>query len=294
MGGKRTTFGGIALPLALIAPQLFITIVFFVLPAAQSLWGSTLVEDAFGTRSEFKGLANFQRLFADETYLQSALTTLVFSVAVALGALIPALALAVLADSVTRGRAFYRTMLVWPYALAPAVAGVIWWFIFHPSIGIGAKAITAMGVEWNPARFGSQALILVILAAAWKQVAYSFLFFLAGLQSIPKSLIEAATLDGAGAMRRLVSIILPLLMPTTFFLIVVNMIYAFFDTFGVIHALTNGGPGQSTSILVFRVYRDGFEGQDRGISAAQSVVLLVVVGILTLLQFRYIERKITY
>ena len=294
MNTKRTTFPGSWLPALLLLPQLAITGVFFFMPAAQAVWSSVLREDAFGTRKEFIGLANFSRLFADPTYLTSAGTTLVFSLAVALSALSLALALAVVTDSLTRGQTIYRTLLVWPYALAPAVAGVLWLFIFHPTVGVGAKAINAFGIRWNPNLNGTHALILVITAAAWKQISYNFLFFLAGLQAIPKSLIEAAALDGAGAFTRFRHIILPLLMPTTFFLIVVNMIYAFFDTFGVIHATTGGGPGQATSILVLRVYRDGFEGLDLGLSAAQSVVLLFVVGALTIIQFRTIERRVTY
>ena len=253
-----------------------------------------LREDAFGTRSQFVGLANFTRLFADETYLASAGVTLVFSLAVGIASLALGLLFAALAEQVTTARTLYRTLLVWPYAMAPAVAAVLWFFIFHPTVGIGAGVLKAMGVAWNPQLNGTHALILTILAATWKQVSYNFLFFLAGMQSIPKSLIEAAALDGARSGARFRRIILPLLMPTTFFLLVVNMLYAFIDTFGIIHATTGGGPGQATSTLVFRVYRDGFEGLDLGISAAQSVVLLVVIGALTIFQFRFIERRVEY
>jgi sn-glycerol 3-phosphate transport system permease protein len=294
MIGKRTTFAGLTLPILLLLPQLAVTFVFFLLPTGQAVISSLLLEDAFGTRRQFVGLANFKRLFGDPTYLASIGTTLVFSLAVVALALGLGLLLAVLTETIVRGRTAYRTLLVWPYAVAPAVAGVLWWFMLHPTIGIAARGLHALGIAWDPILNGRHALILVIAAAAWKQVAYNYLFYLAGLQSIPKSLVEAAALDGAGAGRRFRHLILPLLMPTTFFLIVVNMIYAFCDTFGVVHATTGGGPGQATSILVFRVYRDGFEGLDLGGSAAQSVVLLAVVGLFTVLQFRYLDRRVTY
>jgi sn-glycerol 3-phosphate transport system permease protein len=260
----------------------------------QAIWSSVLREDAFGTKTQFVGLANFTRLFSDETYLASAGVTLVFSLTVGLLSLALGLLFAALADQVTRGRTLYRTLLVWPYALAPAVAAVLWFFMFNPTVGLGSGVLRSMGVDWNPQLNGRHALILTILAATWKQVSYNFLFFLAGLQAIPKSLIEAAAIDGARAFARFRRVILPLLMPTTFFLLVVNMLYAFIDTFGIIHATTGGGPGQATSTLVFRVYRDGFEGLDLGLSAAQSVVLLLVIGTLTLIQFRYIERRVEY
>jgi sn-glycerol 3-phosphate transport system permease protein len=291
---KRTTFSSLWLPALLLAPQLAITAVFFLWPAVQAIWSSVLREDAFGTKTQFVGLANFTRLFSDETYLASAGVTLVFSLTVGLLSLALGLLFAALADQVTRGRTLYRTLLVWPYALAPAVAAVLWFFMFNPTVGLGSGVLRSMGVDWNPQLNGRHALILTILAATWKQVSYNFLFFLAGLQAIPKSLIEAAAIDGARAFARFRRVILPLLMPTTFFLLVVNMLYAFIDTFGIIHATTGGGPGQATSTLVFRVYRDGFEGLDLGLSAAQSVVLLLVIGTLTLIQFRYIERRVEY
>jgi sn-glycerol 3-phosphate transport system permease protein len=294
MRTKRTTFRGATLPALLLVPQLAITAAFFLWPAVQAIWSAVLREDAFGTKVQFVGLGNFQRLFADTTYVDSAIVTAVFSIAVAALALTFGLLLAAVADNVVRGRTLYRTLLVWPYALAPAVAAVLWFFIFHPTVGMGARAIQAFGVDWNPKLVGSHALILTILAAAWKQISYNFLFFLAGLQAIPRSLMEAAALDGAGGILCFRRIVLPLLMPTTFFLLVVNMIYAFIDTFGIIHATTGGGPGQATSTLVFRVYRDGFEGLDLGLSAAQSVVMLLVIGTLTLIQFRYIERRVEY
>lgn len=294
MRAKRTTFKTFWVPALLLAPQLVITFVFFVWPSLQAIWSSVLREDAFGTRAQFVGLANFNRLFSDPTYLASAWVTVVFSLTVGFLALAIGLGLAALTDAVSRGRAAYRLLLVWPYALAPAVAAVLWFFIFHPTVGVGSGLLRAMGIEWNPQLNGTHALMLCILSATWKQVSYNFLFFLAGLQAIPKSLIEAAALDGAGGIMRFRSIVFPLLMPTTFFLLVVNMLYAFIDTFGIIHATTGGGPGQATSTLVFRVYRDGFEGLDLGLSAAQSVILLLVIGTLTVVQFRYIERRVEY
>ena len=294
MRAKRTTFKTTLVPALLLAPQLLITFVFFVWPAAQAIWQSVLREDAFGTKSQFVGFANFTRLFADETYLASAGVTVFFSLAVGILSLALGLLFASLTDHVARGKAAYRLLLVWPYALAPAVAAVLWFFIFNPTVGVGSGVLRAMGIAWNPQLNGTHALWLCIISATWKQVSYNFLFFLAGLQAIPKSLIEASALEGAGGLLRFRWIVFPLLMPTTFFLLVVNMLYAFIDTFGIIHATTGGGPGQATSTLVFRVYRDGFEGLDLGISAAQSVVLLIVIGTLTVLQFRYIERKVEY
>lgn len=294
MRAKRTTFKTTLVPALLLAPQLLITFVFFVWPAAQAIWQSVLREDAFGTKTQFVGMANFTRLFADDTYLASAGVTVFFSLAVGIFSLTLGLLFASLTDHVARGKAAYRMLLVWPYALAPAVAAVLWFFIFNPTVGVGSGVLRAMGIAWNPQLNGTHALWLCIISATWKQVSYNFLFFLAGLQAIPKSLIEASALEGAGGVLRFRWIVFPLLMPTTFFLLVVNMLYAFIDTFGIIHATTGGGPGQATSTLVFRVYRDGFEGLDLGISAAQSVVLLIVIGTLTVLQFRYIERKVEY
>ena len=294
MRAKRATFTGIALPVALLLPQLAITAVFFLWPAWQALVTSLYQEDPFGLSSRFTGLANFERLFADPLYLNSLVLTLVFSFAVAVLALAPALLLAFMADHVIRGARLYRTLLVWPYAIAPAVAGVLWWFLFNPSIGAVAYALHRLGYAWNHQLDGADALALVVIASAYKQISYNFLFFLAGLQAVPRSLHEAAALDGAGPIRRFVAVSLPLLMPTTFFLLVVDLIYAFFDTFGVVAATTRGGPGQSTTILVYKVFRDGFEAQDFGGSAAQSVILMLIVMGLTVLQFRFIERRIAY
>ncbi|MFC4276437.1 sn-glycerol-3-phosphate ABC transporter permease UgpA [Achromobacter aloeverae] len=291
---KRVVFGHKTLPYLLLAPQLIITVVFFFLPAGQAMWQSLRLEDAFGLSSEFVGLANFIDLFKQTDYLNSFKTTAVFSALVAFVGLAVSLLLAVMADRVMKGAAVYKTLLIWPYAVAPAVVGVLWLFLFSPAVGILAVALRNVGVDWNPRLNGNQAMILVLIAAVWKQISYNFLFFLAGLQSIPRSLIEAAAIDGASPARRFWSIVFPLLSPTTFFLLVVNVIYAFFDTFAVIDTTTQGGPGTSTSILVYKVYRDGFVGLDLGSSAAQSVILMFIVVILTVVQFRYIDRKVQY
>lgn len=291
---KRVVFGHKTLPYLLLAPQIIITIVFFFLPAGQAMWQSLRLEDAFGLSSEFVGLANFADLFSQQSYLDSFRVTAVFSALVAFVGLAVSLLLAVMADRVLRGAGLYKTLLIWPYAVAPAVVGVLWLFLFSPSVGILAVALNGMGVNWNPRLDGDQALVLVLIAAVWKQISYNFLFFLAGLQSIPRSLIEAAAIDGASPARRFWTIVFPLLSPTTFFLLVVNIIYAFFDTFAVIDTTTQGGPGTATSILVYKVYSDGFRGLDLGSSAAQSVVLMAIVVALTVLQFRYIDRRVQY
>lgn len=291
---KRVTFARWGLPLLLVVPQLAVTLVFFIWPASQALYQSVLVQDAFGLSSEFVWLDNFVELYEDPGYLNSLKVTVVFSTGTTLLSMSVSLLLAVMADRVIRGALGYKALLIWPYAVAPAVAGVLWFFLFNPSIGIAAYAIRALGYDWNHYLDGNDAMILVIVAAAWKQVSYNFLFFLAGLHAIPRSLIEAAAIDGAGPMRRFWTVVFPLLSPTTFFLLVVNVVYAFFETFGVIHTITSGGPQQATTILVYKVYADGFVGQDLGSSAAQSVILLLVVGILTIIQFRYIERRVHY
>ncbi len=291
---KRVRFRSLTLPWLLLAPQLAVIIVFFFWPAAQALLQSVQLEDAFGTSREFVGLENFKRLFADELYIASFRTTAVFSLLVAVCGLSLALLLAVFADRVIRGAAVYKTMLVWPYAVAPAVAGVLWLFMFAPSIGMVTFWLHAAGVDWNHLLNPTDAMTLIVMAAVWKQISYNFLFFLAGLQSIPKSLIEAAAIDGAGPWRRFWTIVFPLLSPTTFFLLVINIVYAFFDTFAIVDAATQGGPGKATSILVYKVYYDGFKGMDLGSSAAQSVVLMVIVVALTVVQFRYIEKKVQY
>jgi sn-glycerol 3-phosphate transport system permease protein len=294
MRGKRVTFPGITVPVLLLAPQLAITFVFFVWPSIQSLRSSLFRQDAFGTSEEFVGLDNFVRLFAEPDYAYSFGLTIFFAAATTALAMGVALLLAVLADGIVKGAAIYKSLLIWPYAVAPAIAGVLWWFLFNPTIGIFSRGLAAIGVDWNHYLNSGQALTLIIVASAWKQMSYNFLFFLAGLQAIPKSLIEAASMDGADGFVRFRRIVFPLLMPTTFFLIVTNLVYAFCDTFAVVHATTAGGPGTSTTTLIFKIYRDGFESLDLGGSAAQSVVLMVLVGTLTIIQFRYIERNIHY
>ena len=291
---KRVVFRNRVLPYLLVAPQLAITLVFFIWPAGQALFQSFLLQDAFGLTTRFVWFENFERLFGDAYYLKSFRVTLVFSVATAALALGAALLLAVMADRVLRGSAGYKTLLMAPYAIAPVVAGVLWLFMFNPSVGIIAYILRGLGYGWNHQLNGGQALLLVVLAAAWKQISYNFLFFLAGLQAIPKSVIEAGAIDGAGPGTRFWRIVFPLLSPTTFFLLVVNLVYAFFDTFGIIHAVTAGGPAKATETLVYKVFNDGFIGLDFGGSAAQSVILMAIVIGLTVVQFRYIERRVVY
>jgi sn-glycerol 3-phosphate transport system permease protein len=291
---KRVVFRSAWLPWALLAPQAVVIGAFFFWPAAQALLQSFQQSDAFGTSTEWVGLENFARLFADDTYVASFKTTAVFSVLVAGLGLSLSLLLAVFADRVVRGALVYRTLLIWPYAVAPAVAGVLWLFMFAPSIGIVSYALRAFGIDWNHLLNSEHAMTLIVMAAVWKQISYNFLFFLAGLQSIPRSLIEAAAIDGARPWRRFWSIQFPLLSPTTFFLLVINVVYAFFDTFAIVDATTQGGPGRDTSILVYKVYHDGFKAMDMGGSAAQSVVLMAIVVVLTVIQFRYVEKKVQY
>jgi sn-glycerol 3-phosphate transport system permease protein len=291
---KRAVFRSRWLPYALVAPQLAITIIFFFLPAGQALYQSVLLQDAFGASSEFVGLENFRTLFNDPGYLASFRVTAIFSVLVAGFGLVISLMLAVFADRVLRGATAIKTLLIWPYAVAPAIAGILWLFMFNPTLGVVAHWLARAGVDWNFLLDGRQALALIVMAAVWKQISYNFVFFLAGLQAIPKSLIEAAAIDGAGPGRRFWTIVFPLLSPTTFFLLVVNIVYAFFDTFAIVDAVTQGGPGQDTAILVYKVYHDGFKGLDFGGSAAQSVVLMVIVIALTAVQFRFIERRVNY
>ena len=291
---KRVTFSKRGLAFALVAPQIVITLVFFIWPASQALYQSLLLEDAFGLSSKFVWFYNFAGLFSDSIYIESFGRTIGFSVATTFLSLSVALVLAAMADRIIKGATTYRTLVIWPYAIAPAVAGVLWFFMFNPSIGVLAYLLRAFGYDWNHYLDGDDAMVLIILAASWKQVSYNFLFFLAGLQAIPRSLIEAAAIDGAGPFKRFRTIVFPLLSPTTFFLLVVNIVYAFFDTFGIVHATTSGGPAQATTILVYKVFSDGFIGLDLGGSAAQSVVLMTIVIGLTVVQFRYIERKVAY
>ena len=292
---KRVFFRDPVLPYLLVAPQIVITVVFFLWPSYQALESALYVEDAFGFSREFVGLDNFRAIFADKVYLRAFWVTLVFGFSVTALTMALSLGLAVAADRVLRASTAYRTFLIWPYAVAPAIAGVLWYFMMNPTIGIVAYWIEALsGTEWNHYVNGNQALILVVIAATWKQISYNFLFFLAGLQSIPRALVEAAAIDRASPARRFWTIIFPLLAPTTFFLLVVNLVYAFFDTFSLIDATTNGGPANATSTLVVKVYQSGFVGQDYGASAAQSVVLMVIVMAMTVLQFRYIDRRVNY
>ena len=291
---KRVVFRSWWLPYVLVAPQLAITIVFFFWPAGQAVWQSLLAQDPFGISVEFVGLENFANLVADEHYLASFQVTAVFSLLVAGVGMSFSLLLAVFADRAIRGAGLYKTLIIWPYAVAPVVAAILWLFLFNPTLGVVAHWMRALGMTWDPLLDSGDALALIVIAATWKQVSYNFLFFLAGLQSIPKSLIEAAAIDGAGPGRRFWTIVFPLLSPTTFFLLVVNVVYAFFDTFAIVDAATGGGPGQSTEILVYKVYKDGFKALDLGGSAAQSVILMAIVIVLTVVQFRYIERKVQY
>jgi sn-glycerol 3-phosphate transport system permease protein len=291
---RRVVFSGWLFPIALVLPQLAVTIVFFFWPAAQAIRQSVEGGDAFGLSVRFVGAAHFFALFADPDYLAAFAITAFFSIAVALLALAPGLLFAVMADRVVRGATFYKTVLLLPYAIAPAIAGVLWLFLFNPSLGVVAARLHQAGVDWNYLLDGRQAMLLVILAAAWKQISYNFLFFLAGLQAIPAALLEASAIDGASPRRRFWTIVFPLLAPTSFFLIVVNIVYAFFDTFGVIHNVTQGGPDKATEILVYKVWYDGIVGLDLGGSAAQSVVLMAIVIALTAIQFRFIERRVHY
>ena len=291
---KRVVCRSKWLPWVLIAPQVFIIMAFFFWPAAQALMQSLQQSDIFGTSVDWVGLQNFRQLWNDPTYLASFYTTAIFSLSVAVSGISLSLLLAVLADRVVKGALVYKTLLIWPYAVAPAVAGVLWLFMFAPSVGVVSYALRAMGLDWNHLLNSTHAMTLVVMAAVWKQISYNFLFFLAGLQSIPKSLIEAAAIDGARPWRRFWTIVFPLLSPTTFFLLVINVVYAFFDTFGIIDSVTQGGPGKETAILVYKVYYDGFQAMDLGGSAAQSVVLMVIVVALTVVQFRFVEKKVNY
>ena len=291
---KRVVFQNRWLPYLLVAPQLAITLIFFFLPAGQAIYQSVLMQDPFGLSTEFVGLQNFETLLSDPNYVSIFKITMVFSALVAFLGLAISLLLAVCADRVLRGASAYKTFLIVPYAVAPAVAGVLWMFIFNPTLGVLSYVMRMFGIDWNYLVDADQALTLLVIAAVWKQVSYNFIFFLAGLQAIPKSLLEAAAMDGAGPFRRFWTVVFPLLSPTTFFLLVMNIVYAFFDTFAIVDATTMGGPGQDTNILVYKVFVDGFRNMDFGGSAAQSVILMVMVIILTVIQFRFIERRVNY
>jgi len=291
---KRVVFRSSWLPWALLAPQVSVIAVFFFWPAGQAVVQSVQQSNAFGTSVEWVGLENFRNLWNDPTYLASFYTTALFSVLVAALGIGISLVLAVFADRIVKGALAYKTLLIWPYAVAPAIAGVLWLFMLAPSVGVVSYWLRVLGVDWDPLLNGRHAMTMVVAAAVWKQISYNFLFFLAGLQSVPKSLIEAAAIDGARPWRRFWTIVFPLLSPTTFFLLVINIVYAFFDTFGIIDAATEGGPGRDTSILVYKVYYDGIKAMDLGSSAAQSVVLMVIVITLTVVQFRFVEKKVNY
>ena len=291
---KRAILSGRILPYLLLLPQMAITIIFFYWPASQAIWQSFLMQDAFGVSTEFVGFENYRLVFEQPEYYRAMITTIIFSTFVAILSLACALLLASQADKKLRGGETFRTLLIWPYAVAPAIAGVLWIFMFHPTMGTLSRPIRALGIDWNPMLNGTHAMILLILSATWKQISYNFLFFLAGLQAIPKSVIEAAAIDGSGPIRRFWTIIFPLLSPTTFFLVVVNIVYVFFETFGIIDAVTGGGPAGQTTTLVYKVYADGRLGGDLGGSAAQSVILMIIVIALTAIQFRYVERKVQY
>jgi len=291
---KRVTFNGWLLPFCLIFPQILISAVFFFYPAGQAVWQSLFIPDPFGLSTQFVGLENFQYLLSDKFYLASFTTTAVFSVLVTIVSMIPALFLAVLADRLIKGASTYRTLLIWPYAVAPAIAGVLWLFMFNTRVGVVSWYLGQLGYDWNHVLNQTEAMGLVVASSAWGRISYNFLFFYAALQAVPRSVIEAAAIDGARFWKRFFTIVLPLLSPTTFFLLVVNIVYSFFETFGVIHTITAGGPQQATTILVYKVFKDGFVGLDLGSSAAQSVILLIVVGALTVLQFKFVERKVHY
>ena len=291
---KRSVFSGWTLPLALLAPQLLVTLVFFYWPASQAVWQSFLLQDAFGLKTDFVWLENYRDLLQQPEYYRTIGTTLVFAAAVTALSLGLALILAVQADKAIKGARAYKTLLIWPYAVAPAVAGVLWLFMFQPSLGLVARFIRTLGVDWNPLLNGTHAMTLVIMASVWKQISYNFLFFLAGLAAIPRAVYEAAAIDGASPTRRFWTITFPLLSPTAFFLLVVNIVYVFFDTFGIIDSVTSGGPAKATETLVYKVYSDGRLGGDLGSSAAQSVILMFMVVAMTAIQFRFIERKVTY
>lgn len=294
MSSSRPVFRSRWLPYALVLPQLIITVIFFILPAGQALWYSLQSIDPFGLSSEFVGLENFTQLFSDSYYVDSFYTTMIFSAWVAGSGLVVSLFFAALVDYVVRGSRFYQTLMLLPYAVAPAVAAVLWMFLFSPGRGLITYGLESIGYDWNHAQNSGQAMFLVVLASVWKQISYNFLFFFAALQSIPRSLMEAAAIDGAGPIRRFFKISLPLITPVSFFLLVVNLVYAIFDTFPVIDAATGGGPVQATTTLIYKIYREGFSGLDLSSSAAQSVILMGLVIILTVIQFRFIERKVRY
>jgi len=292
---KRSIFSNRYLPYFLILPQILVTAAFFYWPALQGLMQSMMLSDPFGLHNQFVWFDNFIELFRDPLYLRSIAITLVFSASTAFVSISTGLFLATLANRALKAKAVIRTFLIWPYAVAPAISGILWLFLLHPSYGVVSLAIKRwFGVDWNPVLNGTDALIMVIMASAWKQISYNFVFFMAGLQAIPHSLIEAAAMDGASPFRRFWAIVVPMLSPTLFFVTVMNIIFSFFETFGVIHTVTQGGPGGATNILVYKVYQDGFIGLNLGSSAAQSIVLMSLIIFITVMQFKYVERRVQY
>ncbi|MET3853179.1 MULTISPECIES: sn-glycerol-3-phosphate ABC transporter permease UgpA [unclassified Rhizobium] len=294
MQTKRTIFSNRVLPYFLLAPQLAVTLVFFIWPAFQAFRQSFLREDPFGMKTTFVWFANYTKLFGSSDYMNALWVTLIFSVSVTVLSMGVSLLFAVCVNRVLKSGRIYTTLLVWPYAVAPAAAGLLWWFMFNPSIGILPYILRQFGYDWNHRLDGNDAMILIVIASAWKQISYNFLFFVAGLQSVPQSVIEAASIDGAGPFKRFWTVVFPLISPTTFFLAVINVTYALFDTFPIVDSTTSGGPSQSTNTLVYKVYADGFVGLNLGPSAAQSVVLMLIVVVLTVVQFRWIEKKVQY
>jgi sn-glycerol 3-phosphate transport system permease protein len=292
---RRAVFKNRLLPYLLVLPQVAVTVVFFFWPALESLRLSFFRTSPFGDRQVFVGLENFLRLLAAPDYYQAIVNTFVFALGVTGIGVGAGLLVAALATQHIRGLTAYRTALLWPYGIAPPVAGIIFLFIFHPSYGVLPYWLSFVTTyEFNWLVKGWIAMTLVVVATAWTHVGYNIAFFLAGLLAIPTSVLEAASVDGAGGLRRFRAIVFPLLSPITFYLVVVNLIFAFFASFGVIKAVTQGGPGNATEILVYKVYKDGFIGLNLGSSAAQSVLLMAIVIGLTALQFRFLEKKVTY
>lgn len=277
-----------------IVPQLVITLVFFIWPACNALLQSFFYTDAFGLHKKFAGLLNFTDLFFDPSYAKAIGVTFIIAVSVTACTMVLGLLMAVLVSHRGCSQRIYKSLLIWPYAVAPAVAAILWRFLCHPTLGWLTQVLHAIGIHFDYVNHVSQALLVVILTASWQQFSYNFLFYFAALKAIPSSLIDAAIIDGASSRQRFWQIIFPLLSPTTFFLLIMNLMYGFFDTFGIIQVMTHGGPGNSTTNLIYKVYRDGFEGMDLGSSSAQSVLLMVIVVIVSLIQFKYLERKVHY
>jgi sn-glycerol 3-phosphate transport system permease protein len=291
---KRVLFDDRLLPYLLVAPQLLIIFVFFYWPSGQALFWAFTLEPPFGGAARWVGWRNFEDVLASPTYRRAVLNTLVFALSTSAISLFLGLVFAIFADRGLRGIVIYKTAVMWPYAVAAPVAAVIWQFIFQPSIGfVGMLNHWRPGI-WNPNTNGLHAMVMVVVASCWISITFNFVFFLAGLQAIPNSLVEAAAMDGAGPVRRWFDLVFPLISPTFFLLIVLNVSTSFTEGFGVINVMTQGGPGGATEILVYKIYRDGFLGLDFSSSSAQSVILMGLVIMVTLLQFRIIERRVHY